>query len=720
MSPSQMKRRYTYLFLILPLLSIMILKVEGKRYSENEDNEDYNSNNYDQYNDNDQVQNQNENENENANYNTSNENEFRWLSPLNGDLSYSGKPLKVIWKSNNKLNSPSISLCTFNLNLNTPDCGDETWPIIENVNDQNQNQDQNQTFSTIVTMPIISQTIEKLYLSLNSDGKMFNSPVFGLQGNSGSPNAYLASPVTTSLTSPTSITTAFSTASVSLNDLNTGINGDLTDSTEIITSIITSGKSKSTIKATPISTITLYTSMNSQPQIQSPLQATLPPYLPISTQSIIKPNSNSNIAAASEIAGNIATVKENSQIGIKVIALPITICGIIFIISLIYCARSKVFKKNGSVLNNNKNIDKDVEKNWQDVIKEKASTGLPISQSFSTVTKGIEVIKNDYANERDYVIPSLGNKGRQCSDRSSERERYCKDEERFTRIPKVNHERSDRVDERRYIEDERYRERERRHRCNDTERCSRGHYDRRDEYRRRDKKSKDFYSTSRRSSSGIGGWYDDEYDKPKSKDRSRRESAYFDRESSYSIPNRQSSNSIPDRNLYFLSRDLDNYENSRKYSDRTLYSTASRRSSNERPNNQRNNESYLSNKSRELTNPFDPKFNENKNRPLPEPRIRSLTKSSISSNSLREEEEEYDLIKQKTLPHLSGGLRDDSRLYSNTKSKKSKIYEEREREREFESDTEAGWELANQGKYVTGEEGMSELYESLRIAIQQK
>ncbi|WWC64232.1 uncharacterized protein I303_106841 [Kwoniella dejecticola CBS 10117] len=746
--------------------------------------------------------------------NADNSNEFKWISPSGGDTLPSGQSMTVTWSSSNTLHSPSISLCTFDPKSNTPDCGGETWPAVRGNAEG--------TFSAIVTMPVISQSIEKLYLSLNSDGQMFNSPVFGVQGDSGVPNAYLASPVYPSTiptasvigTAPTLTPTPLSeTVSAS------GIEEVSSSTKSIIDTGSTITKAKSTIRASnPVSYgMSAYPSVTrlqtqTPAQVQMPLQVSATAGTPLSmfTQTVavnptFAPDPNPNPAAliGSTTTGTARTNTMAKEPNVKAIALPISICGLILLAALIYCARSKMFRKTGL----GQGSSQDVEKNWQDAIKEKAASGKPFSMQKSNSglrvsdTQGVEVReRREKEQERDGLddVPTLGYKGRRRLDRDRRDVVYDRNgvgdrEERFTQIPRVDYERAgkggfyrtynadgDHYRERGRDEDGHRRHHRHKHR-RESERQRQKERDRelvnhdypsdypnRDDYlegRSKDSQSRsyrDYYSTHRRSSTGIGGIYDD-------RDRDRdRDRPTYDSYGSHSSNTNSSSSSKrrPLHDMYLDRHDMRYSRSESRESGINLNRSQHRSTDTERPSTRtlyepphpprarppigRGNESYVG----ELSNPFDPPLppiststtRRMSSRPLPipgqigvgvaaEPIIRSSTGSSSSDSqrTLAELEDYEGMIRQKScaLPHISGGLRDDApyayvrqghrQEHTGRDSHRARGRDrekEREREREFESDTEAGWDLANEGRYKTGDEGMGELYESLRRAIQ--
>ncbi|WVQ64125.1 uncharacterized protein L199_002285 [Kwoniella botswanensis] len=613
------------------------------------------------------------------------QNGIKWISPSSGDILPSGQALTVTWSSPQPIYSPSFSLCTSTSSTSTAaDCGNESWPNVKDNEDG--------TYSAIVIMPVISQSIEKLYLSMNNPtnkGRTFNSPVFGVEGDSGVPNAYVASPLNpTTAVIPTSMPTA---SSPSLTDaIGDELAGTGTASATIpvftspltLSSTVAIPISGSTVKVKPTVMKSIATSItptimatptiySNTPTIQAPLQATYSyPY------SYTQPPQLSANANANPNANNMTANEQPSKPNIKAIALPISICGLILIAALIFCARSRVFRKTG--------LGKDVENDWQSVIKEKAAAASSLAVAPSGSKGGVEVReRKEVVADGIGVVPILGYRGRQYS-REYENGRSLSREERFTQVPKVDYERRGSRNQR-FMYDERDRGggRDRRHKHRHRERREReiererdeSYYtypsDRsrrssaRDDYDNFSGRSRGYYSTNRRSSGGIGGIYDREY-------------PYEQSSSSYG----KSSCGRP--------------------------SIAPR-------------ESYCA----PLSNPYDPPTpTKRTSRPLPEPIIRSSTNSFARSNMYDHHlQEEVMMPRQKTLPHLSGGLRDDRDLPSNVGGgggRERRGRGESGREREFESDTEAGWEmdLANQGRYFTGEEGMGELYESLRRAIQ--
>ncbi|WVW79111.1 hypothetical protein I302_101076 [Kwoniella bestiolae CBS 10118] len=609
-----------------------------------------------------------------------NENGIEWISPSPGDVLPSGQALTVTWHSPSPIYSPSFSLCT-STDPNTAtgaDCGNENWPSVKDNGDG--------TFSAVMTMPVISQSIEKLYLSMNNPtnrGRTFNSPVFGVKGDSGVPNAYVASPVNSTTIVPTASAsatfglasevdstasaTAFSADTLSMISTSAPVSSGTTKArvTPVrSTAVATLFTALAPTSPTPIAHTPLY------PTIQAPLQATIP-YAPISL-------STSNASPNADNMGLAASSRENKP-NIKAIALPISICGLILIAALIFCARSRVFRKTG--------LGRDVEKDWQSVIKEKAAaSSLAASSSSLLSSAGVMGKVVEVRERRDEVpVPTLGYRGRQYS-HGDERDR---DRERFTEVPQVNYTR-----ERAHRSGEYHGgDRERRHRHRQRERKEReeSYYFERSRHSAKDvfdferdrhrnnSREKGYYSTSRRSSGGIGGVYDRGYSYDKSS-----------------------------RSLQDPFEDTRN----RPSSTRELYSSSH---SSRRPSMPQK-ESYCA----PLSNPYDPQpslssaLASHIRRPLPEPIIRSSTNSSTRSGA---HSEGVLMPRQKTLPHLSGGLRDehdDRYQYPKIRGDGRRAG----REREFESDTEAGWELAGEGRYTTGEEGMGELYENLRRAIQ--
>ncbi|WWC91442.1 uncharacterized protein L201_006388 [Kwoniella dendrophila CBS 6074] len=872
------------LFSLLPLL---IVSVEGRKHYDDSDPETDNSYNDENsedptgqantqnYNDNsDDMINPNQNPDDyldKGGYNGSStpdgnnvnsgdsisDNGIKWISPAPGETLPSGQSMTVTWSSNNPIYSPSFSLCSSNppnSNNDGSDCGNENYPNVKNNGDG--------TYSAIVTMPVISQSIEKLYLSMNTNenggngGQSFNSPVFGVQGDSGIPNAYLASPINPTTISPT-ITSTPST--LAINDVNS-MSGTFTSNAKVSMAAITeTGIAGSLSKTKPtsvksnsglVSTTLINPTSIVQPfqttnigGMQAPLQATLTPYsystssssysLPMNT--LLPPGSSSSPAVDSNSnrnsnantnnlmgAGSPADIspttipKEFASSGkphIKAIALPISICGLIFIAALIFCARSKLFRKTGFKDLEKNNNASNLNGNWQDVIKQKMAASNT-SANGNGNSKGVEVKeRKDFSGGDNFIVPTLGYKGRSQTNLSSK-----ETEERFTEIPKFNYNRSGRGNETgsrhrykerddrcldynnyRYREREKERERSKKHRSKDkhyrdstassstyhSERTRGNRHSSRDykydydydyDTRRSDLKSnsKDYYSISRRSSGGIGGLYDNGYinhNKYNDNDIERRCSR--DSRNSYHIDNHDDSyHSNSRRDSHRSSSTITSNTNQRELCTPPLYSSSSSSNRISRPStliHQHQNESYLG----PLSNPFDNKEQQQKrrtSRPLPEPIIRSSTQYSNSNHldpdtsrltrersmeMYNDDQQYYDIIPgQKNLPHLSGGLRDDQDYccesqnqgtnqydndrYEQRKSKKDnndKSRSTRPKERSFESDTESGWQetkrnrnelnsemdldLANQGKYQTGEQGMSELYESLRKAIQQ-
>ncbi|WRT68854.1 uncharacterized protein IL334_005835 [Kwoniella shivajii] len=729
------QRRFTPLLIILPLL------VQGRKYE---------GDNYDNYN--------GDNGDELVGDSRGNGAGIHWISPSLGDSIPSGQALTVTWSSENPVTSPSIALCTSSSSSSSggggggggsDDCGNANWPSVIINGDG--------TYSATVTMPVISQSMQGLYLSMISDnGKSFNSPNFAVQGGSGSPNAYLASPTVSTLSAiPTTLpaesmgiqsddsvstaawkaTTTGGTVSVSMTTRDrtaaTPSTKKVISSTSLLDPTPTLGSDR-----TPTS---LALPLYSTTQIQVPLQAISPTPTPLS----------GNVIADQQAAASSPSSSNKPKI--TAIALPLSLCGLILIASLIFCARSKVFRKSGL----GKNVDPEnsgssLNPNWQDVIKQKAaSTCIPTG---IVLSKGVEVIerKDDVEFGHDQ-IPTLGYNGRQPSlnpfnsqkmtsresdtkhNRSnhSRQSRNIRDydvkdgERRFTDIPQIHYDRSSRTRGKYRGRGDRDGEYERQQQRRHAHR-----YDRGDSYyseRSRDghssrqgNREKDYYSISRRSSGGIGGLYDNDPYSSRDSNRNDRSSTSSHSRSRYDEGiNSNTRELISPRRPSFTILDL------------------------------HQNDSYVG----PLDNPHDrdlplnshPKSDGRKRRPLPNPQsqprpqpqpiIRSSTQSSVTESELLEMD--MDMPRQKTLPHLSGGLRDDhSTSYCDTSANRRSGSESGsgsgsarktrhcardtgfERERSWESDTESGWDLANQGGYKTGEEGMGELYESLRRAIQ--
>ncbi|WWD06526.1 hypothetical protein V865_004618 [Kwoniella europaea PYCC6329] len=601
------------------------------------------------------------------------QNGIKWISPSSGDILPSGQALTVTWSSPQPIYSPSFSLCTSTSGTSTAaDCGNESWPNVKDNEDG--------TYSAIVTMPVISQSIEKLYLSMNNPtnkGRTFNSPVFGVEGDSGAPNAYVASPLNpTTAVIPTSMPTDSSLSLTNAIGDELAGTGTASATISVFTSPLTLGStvaiptSSSTVKVkstvmkgiatsltpTIMATPTIY---SNTPTIQAPLQATYSYPFSYTQPTQLSANANAN---ANPNANNMTANEQPSKPNIKAIALPISICGLILIAALIFCTRSRVFRKTG--------LGKDVENDWQSVIKEKAAAASSLAVAPSESKGGVKVReRKEVVADGVGVVPTLGYRGRKHL-REYENGRSLSREERFTQVPKVVYERRG-IRNQRFMYDEsdrgggrdrrhKHRHRERREREIERERERDESYytypsDRsrrssaRDDYNNGSGRSRGYYSTNRRSSGGIGGIYDREY------------------------PYEQSSRSYG-------------------------------KSSSGRPS-MAPRESYCA----PLSNPYDPPTpTKRTNRPLPEPIIRSSTNSSTGSNMYdHHHQEEIMMPLQKTLPHLSGGLRDDRDLPSNVGGggrRERRGRGESGRDREFESDTEAGWEmdLANQGAIQRG------------------
>ncbi|WVQ94779.1 hypothetical protein IAU59_001861 [Kwoniella sp. CBS 9459] len=618
-----------------------------------------------------------------------------WIAPTSESLAGSGEPLTAIWRSDGQVYSPSFALCTSG--ETDGDCGKESWPQVTDNGDG--------TYSATLTMPVIAQGMNGLYLSMKGDdGSMNGSPRFAIDGGTGT-NAYLASaPIPSSaptdlLTADELITAAMTASSswvpsYALSPSSTKTKVTVTAKTTAGTPI-TSAMPLTASAVVPYSSATsAYNQVQAQAQAQAPLQATAPVPPPI--------------AAADATANSYQTEAAHhaaSKPSATAIALPLALCGLILVSALIFCARSRVFRKPG--------LGKDVEK-WQEIVKEKAAASAAASAStlVASGSQGVEVRQrtdnNPYKGYMDPEVPAFGYRGREASNdgykvsRERESSRQCASRsdqsERFTAIPEVHYDR--RRDRGSGDGDDRDRARTRgqerprsghshRHHSHSSSRRE-GPFD--DRYSS-SLNPRDYYATSRRSSSGIGGVYD-----------------------SYNALERQGGCDCTHSRSHSHSHS-NSHTSSRQPIHVSSHATRSSRSSSTRETVVRRPSPVQNDSFGPLSNPHDAvQSRSNGRRPLPEPIIRSSTLTSRGSSI----DPFGDMAHQKTLPHVTGGLRDEQHPVRIRHGSHHANGEYRRRGG-HETPTEAGWEmdlpLAGEGAYRTGDEGMGELYESLRRAI---
>ncbi|WVF67183.1 hypothetical protein IAT40_001930 [Kwoniella sp. CBS 6097] len=633
---------------------------------------------------------------------------IEWIAPASGSLAASGQSLTATWRSEGQVYSPSFALC--NTGEGADDCGKESWPQVTDNGDG--------TYSATLTMPVIAQGMNRLHLSMKADdGSINTSPNFAVNGGTGAPNAYLASAAISSM-APTQPLTADE------EELTAGLTtASIWASTSAISQPATKTKAATrtmtatpTVATVPLTTtpVVLYSSATqaytqAKVQAQAPLQATAPPPPPP-----IAASDPTTTAVEAETVHRPA-----SKPSATAIALPLALCGLILISALIFCARSRVFRKPG--------LGKDVEK-WQEIVKEKAAASAAASASASTSTlaksasEGVEVRQrndNPYKGYVDPEVPAFGYRGREASNdgysskSSREREnsrhyenRLSQRSERFTAIPEVNYDRrrdrgSDRDRDRvRTQNHERPRSGQKhRHHSHASSRRE-GPFD--DRY---SSNPRNYYSTSRRSSSGIGGVYD----------------GYNDLERQSGCDCTHSSSHSHSR----LHSHLRSHQSSRQTSHSEARPSRGSRSSTGPESDFRRPSAVQKDSFGPLSNPHDGFHSQagpNGRRPLPRPIIRSSTLTSRGSSI----DPFGDMPRQKTLPHVTGGLRDDHHHHHHHPDPVH-IRDERHHANEYrrrdghETPTEAGWDmdlpLAGEGAYKTGDEGMGELYESLRRAI---
>ncbi|WVR09234.1 hypothetical protein IAU60_006298 [Kwoniella sp. DSM 27419] len=645
---------------------------------------------------------------------------IEWISPRPGMSFPSGEPLTVTWSTDRPMYSPAFALCTSDGSAD--DCGNESWPHASDNGDG--------TFTTTLTMPVIGQGLDSLYLSMrNDDGRVYTSPTFAVKSGTGSPNAYVASAAIGQESTSSGLAAAGEeddgdeqdvTGSAAVSAPATSIYADTTGSST------STPKSKTTISArtthaagstgvlsssytsslTPTLTqagITAYTQPAGQPrtQAQAPLQATLPLLAPsITLTSDITP-----LPTLVPSAQDMRSHGPPSRPTATAIALPLALCGLILVSALVYCARSRMFRKPG--------LGNDEEK-WQEVIKEKvaASTaaGVPVSTQ-----SGVEVRKrqdDSYAGDLDTQVPPFGHREMQLSSdrpcsrssgmqvsaiwqsRSSRGSVYKDGEETFTAVPELYSRRRERGKDRRD-----------RHRCNGNHResycSSRDPFDdgTSHEYSR-SHSSKDFYSASRRSSGGIGGVYD-----------------------TYPHVRRESIGGCSCNHPSVSSRSY-----RRESSTRSMHPSLSPAGPPASRGHIRPSMPTQADSFGPLANPYDPAPVHNNpfaplntRRPLPEPIIRSSTLTSRGSSNPFD-----DMITRKgKMPHLTGGLQDDRHIARACRYERGSTGSNKRRERSQDSlgrgNFANGWDvelpLAGEGAYRTGDEGMGELYESLRRAM---
>ncbi|OCF44461.1 hypothetical protein I317_01722 [Kwoniella heveanensis CBS 569] len=634
-------------------------------------------------------------------YDNGSRGEIDWIAPASGSLAASGQSLTATWRTEGQVYSPSFALCTSG--DAGDDCGNESWPAVTDNGDG--------TYSASLTMPVVAQGMNGLYLSMKGDdGSINTSPNFGIDGGTGAPNAYLASAAvpslapTQSLTSTEEeITAALSTASASSWQSTSAVSQAFTKTKTTMRTTI-SAPATHTIPMTTASPVLYPTPMQAysqapQVQAQAPLQVTAP------------------IAASDPTATSIEAETVHhpaSKPSATAIALPLALCGLILISALIFCARSRIFRKPG--------LGKDVEK-WQDIVKEQAAASAAASASASTSTlaksasEGVEVRQrndNPYKGYTDPEVPAFGYRGREASHdgytpSKNSRQQYENSSsgrsERFTAIPEVNYDRRrDRArgggGRDRSRTDDRPRSgghnHSRQHRQYSHASLQR---DRPFDDRCNSSNPRDYYSTSRRSSSGIGGVYDN-----------------------YNDLERQGGCDCS--HWHSRSTHLHSHSSSRQSSRSDPHPSRGSRSSTAREPDIRRPSAVQNDSFGPLSNPHDHgsmhfQASSNGRRPLPQPIIRSSTLTSRGSSL----DPFADMPRQKTLPHVTGGLRDEHddsvRIRGERHHHSSGV--EYTRRDGHETPTEAGWDmdlpLAGEGAYRTGDEGMGELYESLRRAI---
>ena len=365
--------------------------------------------------------------------------------------------------------------------------------------------------------------------------------------------------------------------------------------------------------------------------------AQLPQSLPYSFASSIVDPTQTSLSDSS-----LSTTHAASRPSAAAIAIPLAICALILLSALIFCARTRVARKPAAKNNDLEGRD------WQAVIKEKAAAAKAGNNVVVTERIGERVIPpmdgNHYQDRGDRTSRNLrdgfhdgGFRGDRCmSEMSSRSGTRCltpiRERERFTSIPTIDYGRHGRYGDRGS-------------RCSLYSDSYHGHEPR---------KSWDYYTSSRRSSSSLGGV-----------DEGFGPCAYHDR----------SSREKKDRGCIDCVREI-SHEGS-------IYNPHPAR-----PMRQASSHSHSH------TRPLPP---------LPEPMIRSS-----SSSTFQEQEQEWMATKKFGYlpPHKSGVLQ---RASSNASTDTNPAWK-----RDMRVGTGGG---AGYGRYEDGEKGMGELYESLIRAI---
>ncbi|KAK8843480.1 hypothetical protein IAR55_007139 [Kwoniella newhampshirensis] len=653
-----------------------------------------------------------------------------WLIPSSGASIQAGQSLTATWRSDLPVYSPSFALCT---GTQTTDCGKESWPGVKDNGDG--------TFSTTLTMPVIAESeMSDFFLTMtDDDGVSSTSPGFRVAEATGPGNAYIAAG------GISATATATATISPSGQDLFSTLS--TTSGQVSITSTRTTSSPTATTEGVRVMTGTydsqsFYLTPSVQVgQAQRPLQPTQISYpypFPTAGPSALQAQGQAQAqadAASTTPAGT--TAHHSSKPTVIAIALPLAFCGLILIAALIFCARTKAFRNSG--LGKNRQGDEEGGlRDWQEIVKEKAAASAFASKPVAGTSIGVEVKErkeegNPYRGHTDTTLQSRWNSYHTDSTRHREGERdrdstrnghgsRCltplssrqqgeqirvreTEREYFTSLPPgIKYDRhhshsshsSSRRSRRSSISREdrdrssRYRPERSGRRCEDVDPFSQG---------------RKYFSTSRRSSSGLGGVYD-----------------------SYDHGNRMKSSSGYGYGYDYPSSDLKTTDDRKRAEVDQRCSSRKGQGQDRYSHRMRNQDLAPSARERisrpnpiqadsfgPLSNPHDPfpppppcssgtetgLHPSRRRRPLPNPNdnsgIAGTKDPSVSPyHSYVQGGPGKDLP-----PHISGGMKDDI----------EDLDWEREAQRERDMD------LMGEGRYRSGEEGMDELYESLRIAI---
>nr|XP_031862218.1 uncharacterized protein CI109_002182 [Kwoniella shandongensis]KAA5529290.1 hypothetical protein CI109_002182 [Kwoniella shandongensis] len=636
---------------------------------------------------------------------------IEWLNPAPGVSVQAGQSLTATWRVDRPIYSPSFALCT---GPQPSDCGKESWPEITDNGDG--------TFSTILTMPVIAQSeMGGLFLTMtNDEGVSSSSPGFSVVGGTGAGNAYVAAAGVAANSASGNLAGQDPTMSTTIEqDSKTGVRMVPT-ATATANPTVSEGRMLTATPGPqptyPIS-VAAPTSMVQSDQVQAQAQAQQPLLQP--SYSLPTTTPLSAVQAQAQAQSDTSTTSHHSsKPSIIAIVLPLTFCGLILIAALLYCARSKMFRNSG--LGKSKKGDDDLEgRDWQEIIKEKARASSAASASSVGVEvreQKLEEEENPYRGYTDSALSPSPKKDSHHDDHSSrgrhksgsrcltpvsyrghgdEQIRVRETErEYFTSLP-----RGVRYDRDRSGHGHRSRPRPSRGERIHSDKSAR-HYEGRDRDRQRDTE-REYYTTSRRSSSGLGGVYDPYgYDHGGSRTTSSYGCGYDDLV--LDTKKRDSRTSREGREI--RERQQSNHDRYRHHDEHPP--------STHRDRDRHSSSSYdarphpvQTDSFGPLTNPHDtflrpqsltsasPFSNPSATASIAQPQRRPLPNPTAEVAGTRDPTSISQRGKIGAPPHISGGMKD------------------------AEEDWDLDLDLMGEGRYRSGEEGMDELYESLRIAI---